>query len=101
MATTAKSISPTDGAMKVLGKVRKYLPQDARWDVEYFDDDGVYLLNIFADGVDRMKLHEASAAVISELNRMGLPMAMVLDGTLTLETFPSVRTNSVHSPTKA
>jgi len=53
MATAAKKpIKPLDGARRVIETIRVLLPRDARWDVDLWDEDGLYHLNVFADIVD-------------------------------------------------
>ena len=98
MTTGAKTPSPTAGARKVLAKVRSLLPMDARWYVDYFEEDGIYLLDIYAEGLDRMKIHKASSPILSELGRRGLPMAIIMSDTRALKWHPEWETYPVHEP---
>lgn len=84
MATATRTISPIDGGRKVISAIRTLLPADARWFVSYFDEDGIHLLDIYTNEVDRMAVHAAAGPVLSELGRKGLSMAIIMDSLDTL-----------------
>ena len=92
MATAARTISPLAGARKVIAKIKGHLPGDARWNVEYFEEDGVYLLNVYAEGLDRMEIHRAAGHLLSDLSQRGLPMAIIMGDTRPLKWHPELET---------
>jgi len=46
-----------------------------------------------------MKVHKASVAALTDLSQHGLPMALIIDSSLTLRTFPNAKTFPVHEST--
>jgi hypothetical protein len=95
MATAAKPIGPIEGGRKVVSKLKKLLPADTRWWIEYFEEDGVYLLELYADGLEASKIYDEAGPLLYELSQRGLSIAIVPSDRKRLERHPELETLAV------
>jgi hypothetical protein len=95
MATATRAISPLEGGQKVISKLRKLLPDDARWWIEYFDEDGLYLLELYADGLESRKLYDLAGPLLYQLSQRGLSIVIMTNDPRQLELHPEFKTYAV------
>jgi hypothetical protein len=92
MATATKPLNPVQGGRKVITKIRKLLPDDARWWIEYFDEDGIYLLDIYGDALNSTAIYSKVGSFLYELSQRGLSMAIITNDKNELQRHPELET---------